>query len=226
MTVAQIPLALKPPRRPGFDNFVAGPNAALVETLSGGLESGQWYFLAGPQGSGRSHLLAAAFAGLVRRGLDAKFMALAATAHWPLLAQTDGEFVVLDDIDALAGDKDGELLLFNALNRWREQRTGVVMSGAGRSGFELPDLVSRLGQAVRLTLKPLEQADLLALIRRLGVEHEVVLGRGAADYLITRGPRSPAGLARLLEQLVARALSERRTLSVPLIREVLQNQLR
>ncbi len=222
MTTAQIPLALKPPRRPGFDNFVAGPNAAVVDTLSAGLESGQWYFLAGPAGSGRSHLLSAAFAGLVRRGLDAKFMALGARSHWPLLDQTDGEFVLLDDIDVLAGDKAGERLLFNALNRWREQRAAVVMSGAGRSGFELPDLVSRLGQAVRLTLKPLDQADLLTLVRRLGTEHEVVLGRGAADYLVSRGPRSPAGLARLFEQLVARALSERRTLSVPLIREQLK----
>lgn len=226
MTGSQIPLALQPPRRPGFENFVAGPNAGLIQTLASELEPGQWYFLAGPAGSGRTHLLSASFAEQIRRGLDARFIALTAKVHWQLLDQTDGEMVMVDDVDALAGDDAGELLLFNALNRWREQRTGVVMSGAGRSGFALPDLVSRLGQAVRLTIKPLEQADLLGLVRRLGAEHEVVLGRGAADYLVTRGPRSPASLARLFEQLVARALSERRTLSVPLIREVLQDQLR
>ncbi len=222
MASLQIPLALKPPRRPGFDNFVAGPNRSVVDSLSGGLEAGQWYFLAGPPGSGRTHLLSASFSSLVRQNLDAKFMALAAPAHWPLLDQTDGNFVVLDDIDALAGDAAGERLLFNALNRWRDRRTGVLMSGAGRSGFELPDLISRLGQAVRLTIKPLGQADLLSLVRCLVAENEVVLGRGAADYLVTRGPRSPGGLARLLEQLVARALSERRALSVPLIRETLK----
>ena len=222
MASLQIPLALKPPRRPGFDNFVAGPNRSVVDSLSGGLEAGQWYFLAGPLGSGRTHLLSASFSSLVRQNLDAKFMALAAPAHWPLLDQTDGNFVVLDDIDALAGDAAGERLLFNALNRWRDRRTGVLMSGAGRSGFELPDLISRLGQAVRLTIKPLGQADLLSLVRCLVAENEVVLGRGAADYLVTRGPRSPGGLARLLEQLVARALSERRALSVPLIRETLK----
>lgn len=222
MSTAQIPLALKPPRRPGFDNFVAGPNQALVDTLADGLERGQWYFLAGPAGSGRSHLLSASFSALMRRGVDARFMALRSPAHWPLLDQTDGEFVLLDDIDALAGDAPGELLIFNALNRWRGQRTGVLMSGVGRSGFELPDLVSRLGQAVRLTIKPLDESDLLALVRRLAREHEVVLGRGAADYLLTRVPRSPAVLSRLFEQLVGRALSERRTLSIPLIRETLE----
>ncbi|MEE4637420.1 MAG: hypothetical protein V2J42_01600 [Wenzhouxiangella sp.] len=222
MTISQIPLALKPPRRPGFENFIAGPNAALVDTLSGGLESGQWYLLAGPPGSGRSHLLAATFAGLVQRALDAKFMALRASAHWPLLNQTDGEFVLLDDIDALAGDEQGELLLFNALNRWREQRSTVLMSGIGRSGFELPDLVSRLGQAVRLTLKPLDEAGLGKLVRRLAREYEVVLGRGATEYLVTRCSRNPATLVCRFEQLVARALSERRTLSIPLIRSTLE----
>ena len=222
MTSAQIPLALKPPRRPGFDNFIAGPNQSVVDTLAEGLESGQWYFLAGPAGSGRSHLMAASFSALLRRSLQARFMAMEAVANWPLLEQTEGDFVLLDDIDALAGDASGELLLFNALNRWRAQRSTVLMSGVGRSGFQLPDLISRLGQAVRLTLKPLEDVDLLMLIRRLAREHEVVLGRGAAEYLLTRSPRSPAALARLFEQLVARALSERRTLSIPLIRESLK----
>ncbi len=222
MSGAQIPLALKPPRRPGFDNFVAGPNQAVVDTLAGGLERGQWYFLAGPAGSGRSHLMSASFSALMRRGREARFMALGTPANWPLLAATDGDFLLLDDIDALAGEADGERALFNALNRWRARRSTVLMSGVGRSGFQLPDLVSRLGQAVRLTLKPLDDSDLLSLIRRLAREHEVVLGRGAAEYLLTRSPRSPAALAGLFEQLVARALSERRTLSMPLIREVLQ----
>jgi len=222
VSASQIPLALKPPRRPGFDNFVAGSNQAVVDTMVNGLEPGQWYFLAGPPGSGRSHLLSATLSALLQRGVETRFMALSAALSWPLLDQADGDFVLLDDIDALAGDASGERLLFNALNRWRAQRAGVLMSGVGRSGFELPDLVSRLGSAVRLTLKPLDETDLLQLVRRLGREHEVVLGRGAADYLVSRGPRNPAAIARLFEQLVVRALSERRTLSVPLIRETLE----
>jgi DnaA family protein len=224
MTTPQIPLALKPPRRPGFDNFVAGPNVVLIETLSSGLEAGQWYFLTGPAGSGRTHLLSASFAEQIRAGLDAKFIALTAKTHWPLLDRTDGEFVMVDDVDAVAGDLAGERLLFNALNRWREARSGVVMSGVGRSAFELPDLVSRLGQAVRLTLKALNEDGLRTLLLRLAAEHEVMMGRGAVDYMISRGPRNPAGLARLFEQLALRALSERRTLSIPLIREALPGQ--
>ncbi|MFU8833285.1 MAG: HdaA/DnaA family protein [Wenzhouxiangella sp.] len=221
MSQHQIPLALKPPRRPGFENFIAGPNKVVVSTLERGLEAGSWYFLGGPAGSGRTHLLAAAFGQCHRAGTIASFVSLALHANRGLLSQAGGDWVFVDDIDTLAGDAESEMLLFNALNRWRSEQTGVVMSGFGREAFELPDLRSRLGQATRLTLKPLEEDDLFQLIRRLAAEHEVVLGRGAIDYLISRSARNPASVARLMEQLAIRALSERRTVSVPLVREVM-----
>ncbi len=224
MSQHQIPLALKPPRRPGFENFIAGPNKAVVSTLERGLEAGGWYFLGGPAGSGRTHLLAAAFGQCQRVGTIASFVSLALQANRELLSQAGGDWVFVDDIDTLAGDAEGEMLLFNALNRWRSEQTGVVMSGFGREGFELPDLGSRLGQATRLTLKPLEEDDLIQLIRRLAADHEVVLGRGVIDYLISRSARNPASVARLMEQLAIRALSERRTVSVPLVREVMTGE--
>lgn len=224
MSRQQIPLALKPPRRPGFDNFVAGPNQALVDLLASGLESGSWYFLGGPPGSGRSHLMSASFANCLKGERTAQFLALGVPSNQALLAAATADCILLDDIDALAGRETGEMLLFNALNRWRAERCTVLMSGVSRDDFYLPDLRSRLGQAARLTLKPLDDADLRDLVIRLAGEHEVVLGRGAADYLLTRGARSAAAIAGLIEQLSTRALNERRTLSVPLIREALESR--
>ncbi|MEE4329250.1 MAG: hypothetical protein V2J10_00165, partial [Wenzhouxiangella sp.] len=60
------------------------------------------------------------------------------------------------------------------------------------------------------------------LVVRLAADQEVILGRGAVDYLISRSTRNPAGIARLTEQLATRALTERRTLSIALIREMLR----
>ncbi|MCC5864140.1 MAG: hypothetical protein JJU31_03370 [Wenzhouxiangella sp.] len=222
MSRQQLPLALRAPRRPRFDNFVAGSNQATVELLAQGLESGNWYFLAGPAGSGRSHLLSATFTDRLGRGETALFLALSLPANVGLLDQACADCILLDDIDALAGQDEAEIRLFNALNRWRAERSTVLMSGASRQGFTLPDLRSRLGQAARLTIKPLEEPDLRTLIARLAAEYEVLLGRGAADYLLTRGARSAASIARLIEQLSSRALTERRTLSVPMIREALK----
>jgi DnaA-homolog protein len=223
MSQQQIPLALKPPRRPAFSNFIAGPNQGVVDTLARGLEPGTWYFVGGAPGSGRSHLLAAAFAAQAQSGAIVSFVALSLTANRALLDEVGGDWVMVDDIDRLAGNPEGEMQLFNALNRWRAEQTGVILSGCGRDAFELPDLRSRLGQATRLTIKPLEESDLTALIKRLAADHEVLLGRGAADYLLSRAPRNPASLARLMEQLAIRALSERRTISVPLVRDVLSS---
>lgn len=221
MSRAQLPLALKPPRRPRFGNFIAGPNQAVVATLAHGVEPGGWYFLAGPTGSGRSHLVSAFFADRCDRGEQVHFIALGRPRQRMLLEHADGDWVVIDDVDALAGDDEGERALFNALNRWRSERTGVLMSGPGRDSFELPDLRSRLGQATRLTLKPLEEDELAELVRGLAAEHEVMLGRGVVDYILSRAPRNAGRMAELVEAGAHRALTERRTLSVPLVREVL-----
>ena len=224
MSRVQMPLALKPPRRPRFDNFIAGDNSALVASLRDGLESGHWYLLAGPRGSGRSHLLSAVLAERSQSGETALFIALREAGQWPLLEQACADWIILDDIDRLAGDTEGERLLFNALNRWRAERSGVVMSALGRGSFELPDLKSRLGQATRLTLNPLEEKGLADLVRRLAGEREVPLGRGVVDYLLSRAPRNAGQLARLVDHLADRALGERRTVSIPLVRELLGEQ--
>jgi DnaA family protein len=212
-------LALKGPRHPTFSNFLAGPNGALVETLQRGLEEAGWYFLAGPAGSGRSHLLNAVLTQRHRSSQSVTFIALELQSQRELLDHAAGDWIILDDVDALAGSGDQEMALFNALNRWRLERSGVLMSGAGRDRFELPDLRSRLGQATRLTLKPLDDTDLRRLVEQLAREYEVILGRGAADYLLSRTARNAAAIARLIETLAHRALSERRTLSIPLIRD-------
>src|SRR5699024_12174261 len=76
MSVAQLPLALKSPRQPGFENFVAGRSRPVVATLTLGLEPGGWYLVCGPRGSGRSHLLGAALADRIRHGEQAIFIGL------------------------------------------------------------------------------------------------------------------------------------------------------
>lgn len=217
----QIPLALNPPRRPGFGNFLAGPNQAVVDTLKFGLEAGACYFLGGPPGYGRTHLALASYAHLARAGRSVRFVPLGHPGAFRVLDEAAAEWLVLDDVDRLAGQDDAELGLFNALNRWRADLSGVLMTGVGRRGFRLPDLNSRLAQATGLVLRPLDDSDRHQLISMLAREREVAIGRGVADYLLQRGPRNPGELARLIEAMTARALAERRVLSIPLARELL-----
>lgn len=225
MSLPQLPLSLVPPRRMRFDNFVAGANGALVAMLRHGLNEGDWIYLSGPTGSGKSHLahaLSAEWAGRGRRVAfipctDPNAPALLAGAR----AGAAGDGAIVEDIERLAGDADAERALFNALNQWRALRSPVLLTGSGADGFALPDLVSRVSQAARLTLQPLDDAGLAELIERLVDDFRVVPGRGLAEYLLRHGPRAPGRLTGLFERMSRRAQAERRVVSVPLARECL-----
>lgn len=218
----QLPLSLTPPRQPRFDNFVAGSSQTAVKTLHQGLVEGQWYLLTGPRGSGKSHLALAMVADRAAAGQQAQFIPCGNERAPALLANTEAGYVVVDDIDLLAGKTEGERALFNALNVWRGRRTTVLLTAAGPPGFALPDLASRVGQAARLVLAPLDDVGLDHLIARLIEDFQLVAGRGLKPYLLGHGPRDGGRLTHLFEIMSRRALAERRVVSVPLARECLQ----
>lgn len=217
----QMPLSLKPPRRPSFDNFIVGQNQSVVATLQHGLIPGEWYLLMGPTGSGSSHLLAACFQSLVQQEEDVAYLRLSDLKHWALLDSLTSPWIVIDDVDHLAGNDDGERSLFNALNRWRLARSTVIMSAVSLAGIELPDLGSRLGQSTRLTLKPLDESDLKTLVCRLAQDQDMQMPEEVANYLVSRTKRNASELSELMTQLMQQALSERRAITIPMVRALL-----
>ena len=69
----QIPLPLTPRRDSRFEDFVPGPNAAVVEALRGMLDESEAHtFLHGDEGSGKTHLLNALCLATRERGGRAK----------------------------------------------------------------------------------------------------------------------------------------------------------
>ena len=218
----QLPLSLVPPRRMRVDNFIAGANRSLISAVRHGLDARGWVFLCGPEGSGKSHLALGVLAEWSAANRRASFVPCCRPGAAALLAGGDADLAVVDGIEAFAGRRQDELALFNALNRWQAERTAVLMTGRGVTPFDLPDLVSRVGQAARLTLKPLNDEDLARFIQQLIVDFQVVPGRGLAEYLMRHGPRSAAGLAELFETVSQRAQAERRVVSAPLVRAVMK----
>ena len=220
----QMPLVLKPPRRPSFDNFIQGENEALVQTLQSGLEVAHRYLVMGPKGSGLTHLLSAVFQARIVAGAESVYLSLSDVSLWPLLDQAQASFVVLDDVDQVSGSAEGELALFNALNRWHAAKSTVVMSAVGLSDITLPDLRSRLGQATRLTLKPLNEAGLQALAIRLAYDQDIQLSPEVAQYLVSRTTRNASEMTALMNELMIYALSEKRAITIPVVREHLSHR--
>lgn len=224
MSRAQLPLALAPPRRFQIANFVTGGNKPLIATLRHCPGEGEWYLLVGPSGSGKTHLATALEQEWREQGQRVRYIPAQATMliDPPGPAETAPDCVIVDGIERLAGMPEHERALFNALNRWRAARTTVLMTAVGSPQFDLPDLASRIGQAARLSLRPLDDRDLEILLDRLIEDYELLPGRGLKEYLLRHGPRSPTALTVLLDQISRRAQAERRVGSVPLARECLE----
>ena len=103
----QIPLQLEPRRPDRFEDFLAGPNHKVVQIMRNLLDEPDGsFYLSGPGGSGKSHLLKALCHEARQREMAAFYIAL---KHLPIEASNGLQglntldLVCIDDIDSVAG---------------------------------------------------------------------------------------------------------------------------
>lgn len=219
MTHPQLPLALRYPPDQRFGSFLGAPLA--VELLSAPRE---WVFVSGAPGSGKTHLMLAAAAHASEAGRRAAYLPLAhARGHLrDLLAmQESADLVALDGLDAVAGERDDEVALFDFHNRARAADTVVLYAARetpANLGLVLADLRSRLSQCTQLPLAPLDEPARRELLRRRAEARGLQLDDAVLDYLFRRVGRDLASLTSLLEQLDRASLSAQRRVTVPFVR--------
>ncbi len=225
----QLALGLHLPDCSAFENFHAGPNEQalpVVRQLSEGQLRGVVY-LCGPGGSGKSHLLQAACRHAHGRGRRTLYLPL--KRFQPLggdaLEGLDRlDLLVLDGVDAMAGEPEAETALFHLVRRVLDREGCLLVSApVAPSGVEwrLPDLASRLASGPVIRLQPLDDEG-RALALRLRARHRGMdLSEEAARYLLRRHGRAPAELFSLLDELDAASLAAQRRLTIPFLREAL-----
>lgn len=196
----QLPLEISPPAEPGFDNFLPGDNAealARVRDLAQGRLREAIVYLWGDAGSGRTHLLRAA-------------------------ARVDASLIVADDVQSL--DAEGQQRLFSAINAARDGRAAVLAAGSAPPAL-LPlreDLRSRLAWGLVYHLRPLAEAEKRRHLQDEAGRRGLALSDEIATYLLARVPRDMATLTALLDAIDRAALTGKRPLTLPLVREVLE----
>lgn len=228
----QLALALRFPPDQRLETFVAQDAAAIAASLRALAEPGdaRRIYVSGGPGSGKTHLAIAACADAAERGLDTAYVPLhAMAAHLPdaLQGLDTRELVALDGLDAVAGNRDAEVALFDLHNRVQDAGGALLYTASvwpDALGLALPDLRSRLAQCTRIGLVPLDDAGRAAMLRLRATRRGLQLDDAAIDWLLRRVGRDPAGLAQVFDRLDRAALAAQRRITVPFLREVLGGQ--
>jgi len=218
------------PRRDSrFEDFVVGPNKAVVEALKHMPdEPGSHVFLHGGEGSGKTHLLNALCHETRERGGRAFYLALKrlpTDAIESLQGLEKLDLVCVDDLHVIAGIDAWEEALFHCFNRIREANGRLLISSRkplSELDIGLPDLASRLAWGLRLPLIPLEDHDKLKVISMQSDALGFSLSEEVQQYLLKHHERSMSALIQTVENLHQAALITKRRITVPLAREVLK----
>lgn len=225
---AQLPLALRYPPDQRFETFVGAPEGALAQlrAASGG-QAGVLYLL-GAAGTGKTHLALAACAaveaGASRRGAYLPLASASGRLRDALEALHGNDFIALDGIDAVAGDRDDELALFEFHNRAHDGGKSVLYTARALPQdlpLLLPDLRSRLSQAARIALAALDDRGRREVLRLRAQRRGLVVEDAAIDWLLSRTGRDLSSLTALLDRLDRASLAAQRRITVPFLRQVL-----
>jgi chromosomal replication initiation ATPase DnaA len=193
--VSQIALPLGAGERGPSRIVVGSANQAVVAAFS---QAGAWPFrtavLFGPPRSGKSLL-----------------------ARW--FAES-GAGEAIDDAALL-----DETELFHRWNRAQEAGTPLLVVGRGEEGsweIALPDLRSRLGAALRLAIGTPDDAMLAELIEVHAEQRGLILGEGAAQYLVPRIERSHIAVERIVATIDRLSLERKQAATIAIWREALE----
>lgn len=210
----QLILDIRPDTPADFDNYLPGPNAeacATVRAHAGGLGGEALLYLWGEAGTGKSHLLAA-------------WARHTGAVVAPPLPEQAVAWLAVDDVERL--DAEAQIRLFTLVNAAREGVGRILVCASAPPGqLDLrPDLATRLAQGLVFRLSPLSEADRLAALCARAEAHGLHLPGEVARHLLTHCRRDLPHLLGLVDALDAYSLSRKRPVSLPLLKEVLQQQ--
>ena len=230
--IVQLPLALRYPPDQRLETFVAAPAGALaqLQLLARG-EGRDWLYLVGAPAVGKTHLALAACAvaqSAARRSAYLPLSSAAGRLRDALHALHDNDFIALDGLDAIAGDRDDEIALFDFHNRAHDAGTAVLYTARvlpDALPLTLPDLRSRLSQCTRIALAAPADGDRREILRLRAQRRGLVIEDAAMDWLLKRVDRDLSSLTTLLDTLDSASLAAQRRITVPFLRQVLGHEI-
>ena len=218
-------LALDFEHRPalgGDDFLVATPNAEAVRWLDAWPDwPGPALVIFGPAGSGKTHL-----AEVFRSKSGARPVGLRGLGDEAAPAlMGDARACVLEDAEAAVARSLEEPLL-HLYNHVKESSRHILLTAKqppARWGIVLADLVSRLNTAVQAGIRAPDDALITAVLVKQFTDRQLKVDVEVISYMLTRMERSFDAARRMVGTIADLALEERRNITVPLVRRVLDN---
>lgn len=200
----QLLLDIQPASLPTLDNFVVGRNAEALHSLqlaASGNTDARFIYLWGASGSGKSHLLIACAA---------------------LAKQSRVKLVCADDVHLLSND--AQIELFNTYNQLRDSGSVLIASGiAAPTQMNLrDDLATRLAWGLVYQLHPLSDEEKAQALRTHATERGMRLPDEVVEYCLRHLRRDLPTLMATLDALDEWSLTEKKPVTVPMLRKLLQ----
>ena len=237
----QLPLGIRLPDSSVFESYFAGRNQPVVDALlslqatempaPAATRAPTCIWIHGAHGTGKTHLLQAVCTRASREGRSAAYLPLPeviSLGEEVLAGFGELAVVCLDDVQVLAGRESWERALFRLHQELQERDGRLLVSGATPPAalpFKLRDLGSRLNGGLVLTLHPLDEPEQIAALQLRAQLRGLELPDETAQFMLRRLPRDMTHLYAVLDELDAASLVAQRRLTVPFVKEVLEQRL-
>ena len=197
----QLLLDIKPAAAPSLQNFVTGRNAEAIVSLNAAFSQqnqSKFIYLWGGNGSGKTHLLSACEAVGAR---------------------------VVDDVHLL--NNEAQIDLFNQYNQLKEAGNILITAGLHaptQMGLR-DDLATRLAWGLVYQLHPLNDDEKATALKQHAAERGMKLPDEVTDYCLRYLRRDLPTLMATLDALDEWSLIEKKPVTVPMLRKLLQLNL-
>lgn len=177
-------------------------------------------FLTGPAASGKSHL-ASIWQG---RSKAATIKPQDLIENEAALLASAAPTLMIDGIDPWLGDRAAETTLFHLYNILKEEGRTMLLTGRAAPShidFAIPDLASRLRAAPCATIESPDDTLLQNIIVKMFADRQIQINDDIIKYLLPRMDRSFKFISDIVAKSDELALSQKRPVTIPVIREAL-----
>lgn len=235
--ILQLPLPIHQVDDETFDNFYADNGKLLLASLSQNFEEvyQPFFYIWGAKSCGKSHLLKAVNNHYLFNERSASYIPLDKSNYFSPNVLDNAEqldVICLDDIQAVAGQEEWEVAIFDLFNQIREQqglfsqeRKTLLLITAdcppNQLKIRLPDLRSRLSWGEVYRLDELNDEQKRSILQQNAYRKGLELSDEVVNFLLKRLDRDLNLLLMKLDLLDRASLQAQRKLTIPFVKETL-----